>query len=164
MLRSRLVLPLLAGLLVLSACDTGDPTPDEVRRVFITEIAIDDAPLMQPNGDDWDGATGGGPDIYIELINGGALVASFEGDEFSGVDNNDFPLVWLPVPEIEFTRFNVDLGVDLFDEDPTTADDFMGGTETVNLQELIDSGVPNFVRLESADEEIQVSIRLRYER
>ena len=169
--RSALALLALTLLLPLAACDSGDPNdPDTtIRRVVITEIAIDDAPLTD-NGNDWDGTLGGGPDIYVLLVNddSGSVVESFEDDDFSNVDDQDFPLVYdLSNDPIEFTRFNTNLAFDLYDADePLTQgdDDYMGSTEAFNLQALVDGNRPNFLRLDSADGQISVSIRLRYER
>ncbi|MDX1419872.1 MAG: hypothetical protein R3181_07895 [Rubricoccaceae bacterium] len=167
--------------LSLSGCDTGDPSdPDTtIRRVIITEIIVDDAPLLRENGDDWDGGAfgvGEEPDIFVELVNDdtGSFLFDPPVDNFSNVDANDFPLVWSSSPgpdeetldETVFTRFNTNLAVDLYDEDPELTkgdDDFMGSTEAFNLQDLVDGDRPQFLRLESADGEIQVSLRLRYE-
>lgn len=170
MLRSRFALLLLVASLTLSACDSGMPNPNDIRRVFITQISIDDAPLFQPDGERWDGGIlPSGPDLYVELVNDdtGTLVESYDGADFSDVDTQDFPLIYdlgtVDFPEIEFTRFSTSLAFDVYDEDPTTEDDYIGSTEAFNLQDLIDSGLPNFVRLESADGEIQISFRLRYQ-
>ena len=164
----------LAPLLLLAACDTGGDGDDDgtIRRVLITEI--DDAPLTAPDGGGWDNdISGGGPDIYLELVNDdtGSLVESFQGNEFSNVDDQDFPLEYdldtdPALDPIVFTRFNTPLAFDLYDEDPQLTkgeDDYMGSTEAFNLQELIDGGRPSFLRVESTDGLITVSIRLRYE-
>jgi hypothetical protein len=176
----RRPLPLLALplLLPLAACDLFGGDDDDgdgtIRRVLITEIAIDDAPLTAPDGDGWDNdISGGGPDIYVELVNAdtGSLVESFLEHEFPNVDQQDFPLEYDldtdPDHEpITFTRFNTELAFDLWDEDPQLTkgdDDFMGSTESFNLQSLVDGDRPTFLRIDSADGEISVSIRLRYE-
>ena len=165
-------LPVLALTLPLGACDSDDPD-GTIRRVLITEIAIDDAPLLRPDGDSWDSGSGIGlgdePDLYVELVNddSGSIVESFRDENFSNVDERDFPLVYdLGEFPIEFSRFNTALAFDLYDEDPQLTkgeDDFVGSTGAFNIQDLIDGGRPNFLRLSSDDGEITVSVRFVYE-
>ena len=170
-------------LLPLAACDTGDPSdPDTtIRRVVITEVSVDDAPLLREDGDDWDGGVFGlgvNPDIFFELVNDdtGSFLIDPPVDNFTDVDANDFPLVWSASPgtderamdEVAFAqnRFDVSLAFDLYDEDPELTqgeDDYMGSTEAFNLQDLVDGSRPSFLDLESADGEISVRVRLRYE-
>ncbi|NNF57397.1 MAG: hypothetical protein HKN04_04075 [Rhodothermaceae bacterium] len=170
MMRSRLTLLLLACLLPLSACDTQDPDPNNVQRVFITEVRIVDAPLLRPDGDDWD-SLGGNPDIYVELVNAtsGNIIESYRDENFSNVGDNDFPLVYdlgMGLPEIEFNSFNGVLAFDMYDEDPQLTkgdDDYMGSTEEFTLRDIIDSGTPQFVSLTSANSDIVIRITLDYD-
>lgn len=170
--RSRIALLLAAlALPALAACDTGDPTPDQIRRVVITEIRITDAPLRQPDGDHWD-SLNGAPDIYVELINetGNTVVESYRDEHFPNVDGNDFPLVYAlgtDLPELTFNAFDLDLVFDLFDEDPSLTkgdDDYMGSTNVLNLLDVINSGAPSSASVTSPDGSIAVRVNLRYER
>ncbi len=168
-MRSR-TLPLLLALALsgLAACDTGEPSPDEIRRVFIREIDVDAAPIFNPDDPDgdWDGDLGGGPDIYVDLVNDdtGSILFSTDNAVVSNVRSQDLPLVFTITPELDFSRFDTPLAFDLYDYDPTTADDFMGSTERFTIQDILDAGAPAFYRVESADGQVVVSVRLRYER
>ena len=163
---TRYLLPLVL-LLFVAACDTGDPMGDEIRRVIITEVEIEAAPLVRSNGDDWDGGILGfeRPDIYFDLVNadtGGNAFSTFD-DDFSDVDNDDFPLVWVFDPGIQFTIFTAPLAFQIWDADDND-DDFMGMTNSFTIQQLIDQGAPVLFTIQSADGSISVRIRLEYSR
>jgi hypothetical protein len=184
---ARLYRPLLALtlLLYLPACDTGDDDgTGEITRVVITEVEVENAPLVQPDGDDWDGGVlgvGEEPDIYFDLVNAdtGSPILGTTVEEFSDVQQEDLPIVWSPTPgadentmeEIEFTRFGTPLAFDLWDADPELTkgdDDFMGSTESFTIQELVDMTTPPTVFTvqcpDTSDVDISIRIRLRYER
>ena len=141
---------------------------NEIRNVFIREIEIEVAPLLRPDGSDWDNVIlgiGDEPDIYFDLVNDdtGGLIASTLGDDFANVESQDFPLVWVFDPEIPFTRFSTSLAFDIWDSD-SNDDDFMGNTEAFTIQQLIDRGAPVLFTIQSSDGLISVRIRLLYER
>lgn len=184
--RSATVLPALLLLLPLAACDTaGDSTPGPIRRVVIEEVEVENAPLLRPDGDDWDSGGGIGlgeePDIYFDLVNadtGGPIMATTV-DEYSNVRPEDLPLVWSTTPgtdekamsEVIFTRFSTPLSFDLYDEDPQVTkgeDDFMGSSETFTIQTLVDMANPPTVFTvsspDTSDVDISIRMRLRYER
>ena len=173
----------LALLLPLAACDTGGDDDDgAIRRVLITEVEVEAAPLVQDDGDDWDSGAGIGageePDIYFELVNSdtGSPILATTVEEFSNVQPDDLPIVWSTTPgtdemmmeEVSFTRFGTPLAFDLWDEDPQLTkgdDDFMGSTESFLIQDLIDQPTPPTVfTVQSDDGSISVRMRLRYER
>ena len=165
---------LLVALLVLpfAACDSSDPMGNEIRTVFITEIEIEQAPLTRPDGSDWDDhilGIGNEPDIYFDLINADTfgITESTLGEDFANVDNQDFPLVWLYDPGIDFAFFSTSLAFRIWDSDdkndPTESDE-MGITQAFTIQQLIDSGSPSLFTIQSASGLISVRIRLRYER
>ncbi len=164
------VLLVLLLVVPLAACDSGDPMGTQIRTVFISDIEIERAPLMRPDGSDWDdGIIGIGdePDIYFDLVNDdtGSINASTFGDDFPNVENQDFPLVWVFDPEITFTRFTTQLAFDILDSDDTNnpvESDFMGSTQAFTIQQLIDSGAPSLFTIQSVDGLISVRIRLRY--
>ena len=139
---TRYLLPLVL-LLFVAACDTGDPMGDEIRRVLITEVEIEAAPLVRSTGDDWDG---------------GIL-----GFERPVVVHDDFPLVWVFDPGIQFTIFTAPLAFQIWDADDND-DDFMGMTNSFTIQQLIDQGAPVLFTIQSADGSISVRIRLEYSR
>ncbi len=161
---------LLVALFVLpiTACDSNsaDPMGDEIRDVFISEIEIEFAPLLRPDGSDWDDVIlgiGDEPDIYFDLVNDdtGGIIASTQGDDFPNVESQDFPLVWVFDPEISFTRFSTSLSFDIWDSDSNN-DDIMGNTEAFTIQQLIDGGAPVLFTIQSSDGLFSVRIRLRY--
>ena len=181
MRRPFLLLLLLPFLAPLAGCDSGDPTPDEIRRVYITEVEITSLDFFNPNSSDgdWDSDFGGGPDVYFDLVNDitGAIYESTQGNEHANVRQADLPIVWSSSPsgderdiaEYDFGTgdFDTDLAFDLWDEDPQLTkgdDDFMGFTDAFRIRDILDVGAPNTYRIDSADGLISVRIRLRYTR
>ena len=146
----RRSLLLLALPLVLTACDSGRDGPP--RRAVITAVQIDDAPLRAANGNEWDGAGGGGPEVYFRLLLAGdaptsAGVLNPRDDQFvvntrtpgqawvDDVRGSDFPLVWTIDGGFEIRNLNDEYQIALVDYDPTTEDDVMISTRTFRLSE-----------------------------
>lgn len=180
MLRSSLAVLALTALVISSTgCDTSEPTLNEIRRVFITEVRIASVDFVNPESSDgdWDSDFGGGPDVYFDLVDDdtGAIYESTLGDEFPNVDSRDLPLVWSAspgsnersIPEIDVNQFNRLFAFDIWDEDPQLTkgdDDFMGFTESFTFGEIIDRGAPASFRVQSADGRTVVDMQLRYTR
>ena len=151
----------LVGLvLTASACDSG--RDDVVRRAFVTQISIIDAPLFRENGDRWDGGPlPSGPDIFLE-IEGTSGVTLLSTRDLTDIDGNTvgvlqdadavsfpFTFVFPDVPETEFNDLNRVLVVELRDADVTGSESMLftesftfdafaptraGGTSNVLLQ------------------------------
>ena len=167
---------LLLAPLALAACDTGSPSdPDDIRRAYITEIVVESVPLTMPDGSGWDGSTGAGPDVYVELVNDntGSPIVDTEAGHVSNVSSTSFPLRWTfgsgpddYGPEIEFSRFDTPLALDVYDFDPTTSDEYMGSTEQFRIRDFIESagGPRTYVPVRSEDGLYNLAIRLRYTR
>ena len=134
---------LLALPLLLTACDSGRDRPP--RRAVVTAVQIDDAPLRAANGNDWDGAGGGGPEVYFRLLFAGdaptsAGVLNPRDDAFvlnlttpgqawvDDVRGSDFPLVWAVDGGFEIRNLTDEYQIALVDYDPTTEDDVMIST------------------------------------
>lgn len=154
-----------ALLLPLAACDSDDPTPDNIRRVVITQVSIEDVPDRMPDGDTWDNDPTGlssDPDLFFDLLDsGGSLVATTEDEDFANIDpDTELPVSW--DTDIVFNRFDRTLFFEIYDNDPSSTD-LMGFTESFLLQDLVDQN-RTFISLESDDGEIFVTVRLRFER
>lgn len=148
--------------LPIAACNSGDPTVDDFRRVVITEVAVESWPIRKPNGDRWDGFPTENPDIYFDIVDsGGQLIFTTEDDDESNVGDNDPGPRW--VTDIQFNNFNRTLNFEVWDSD-TDDDDFMGETESFSLIDLADRGFLTFVSTESTDQITVVTARLRWER
>lgn len=165
MLRPTLTALALLALLPLAACDSGDADPDDISRVIITQVTIEDVPNLMPDGDAWDEDPTGissDPDLYFDLLTtGGSLEATTEDDDQANIDpDTDLPVSW--TLSETFNRFDQALYFEIFDKDPTS-EDFMGETETFLLQDLVDQN-RTFVSLESDDGEIFMTVRVQFER
>ena len=166
----------LVGLvLTASACDSG--RDDVVRRAFVTQISIIDAPLFRENGDRWDGgAFPSGPDIFLE-IEGTSGVTLLSTRDLTDIDGNTvgvledaeatsfpFTFVFPDVPETEFNDLNRVLVVELRDADPDGSQSMLF-TESFTLDEFAPTragGSTNF-RVESADGSALVQITVDWE-
>jgi hypothetical protein len=179
---------LVGAPLLLTACDSGSNggTP---RTAVVTAVQIDDGPLVDVNGAQWDGAGAGGPEIYFRLFyadedyvgDPGSDVLNPRDDEFvinvsnpdqawyDDVRTSDFPLVWDVDGGFEVRDLREDYRVVLFDYDPTTSDDVMISTRTFSFDEEAPGqtdGREDTITLEGegADEnEVQVRLRVVYE-
>ena len=176
---------LLGAPILLTACDSGSNggTP---RRAIVTAVQIDDGPLVDVNGNDWDGDLGGGPEMYFRLLyaddsDTSAGVLNPRDDEFvvnvsnpdqawyDDVRTSDFPLVWDVDGGFEVRDLREDYRVVLFDYDPTTSDDVMISTRTFSFDEEAPSqtdGREDTITLEGEgvdENEVQVRLRVVYE-
>ena len=179
------LLALVAAPLLLTACDTNqDRAP---RRAIITAVQIDDAPLRDAaNGNEWDGAAGGGPEVYFRLLNAdesatspGTLNPRDDSfvlnqttpgqawvDDVSGVD---FPLVWAVDGGFEVRNLRDAFRVALYDYDPLDSDDLMGETEVFTFADdapAIADGREDTIVLDGVGlggDQVRVRLRVRYE-
>lgn len=181
----RSLLLLVAAPLLITACDTNrDRAP---RRAIVTAVQIDDAPLRDPaNGAEWDGATGGGPEVYFRLLyadqnetSRGALNPRDDGFVrnqltpgqawVDDVDGADFPLVWTVDGGFEVRDLRDEFRVALYDYDPVGGDDLMGETGTFTFGDeapAIADGREDTVVLDGVGlggEQVRVRLRVRYE-
>ncbi len=141
---------LLALPLLLTACDSG--RGDVPRRAVITAVQIDDAPLRAANGNEWDGAGGGGPDVYFRLLLAGDaptsagvlnprddafVVNTFRPEQgwYDDVRGSSFPLVWSVEGGFEVRSLTEEYEIVLVDYDPTTEDDVMISTRPFRFAE-----------------------------
>ena len=178
---------LLAASLLLASCDSQDGPP---RRAVLTAVQIDDAPLLDVNRDRWDGAGGGGPEIYFRLFyadedfirDPGRDLLNPRDDRFvanafdpetpwyDDVAPTDFPLIWDVQGGFELRDLDEPFRLVLFDYDPTTQDDPMISTRVFTFAEAAPDrtdGRDDTVVLEGegADRDrILVRLRVRYER
>ncbi len=180
----RRSLLLLALPLLLTACDSGRGRAP--RRAVLTAVQIDDAPLRAANGNDWDGAGGGGPEIYFRLLLAGdaptsAGVLNPRDDQFvvntrtpgqawvDDVRGSDFPLVWSVESGFEIRDLTEEYQVAIIDYDPTTEDDVMISTRPFRFSEQapeVTDGREDTIVLEGVGADaarVRVRLRVRYE-
>ncbi len=179
----RRSLLLVAAPLLLSACDTTRDRPP--RRAIVTAVQIDDAPLRDPaSGSEWDGAGGGGPEVYFRLLYADESTTSRgalnpRDDRFvlnqrtpgqPWVDDtrgSDFPLVWAVDGGFEVRDLRDSFRVALYDYDPTTEDDLMGVTQAFTFADGapdIADGREDTIILDGTDQSlVRVRLRVRYE-
>lgn len=133
----RTLLTLTLGAFVFVGCDSNDDNNDRIDRVRITEVSITEFPCDTPNGDDWDGGLTPDPDIYYVLFNADNddELDSTDGDEFSNTECGDI-ISW--DTDYSSRDFDRPLIIELYDEDPTSDDDFMGATREFDLNESFD--------------------------
>ena len=170
----RLLLALGVALSV-SACDSN--RDDRVRRAFITQITVVDAPVLRPDGSRWDGgAFPSGPDIFVEVegANGVELLSSRdivdgEGNSvgtFQDADAVDFPITFVfpDVRETEFNDLNRVLRIELRDADLTGSQSMLF-TDQFTLDEFAptSAGVTSNFRVESADRTALVQVTVDWE-
>ena len=168
---------LLAALvLAVSACDSGSNN-DTVRRGFVTQISIIDAPLFKDNGDRWDGGIiPSGPDIFLEIegTNGVTLLSTRDITDADGssvgvledAEAVDFPFTFVfpDIPDTEFDDLNRVLRVELRDADPTGSENMLF-TESFTLDAFAPTspGGSSNVRVESADGTAIVQLTVDWE-
>ena len=175
---------LLALPLLLTACDSGRDQPP--RRAVLTAVQIDDAPLRAANGNEWDGAGGGGPEVYFRLLLAGdaptsAGVLNPRDDAFvlnqitpgqawvDDVSGSDFPLVWSVEGGFEIRNLNDEYQIAVIDYDPTTEDDVMISTRRFRFSEQapeVTDGREDIIVLEGVGADaarVRVRLRVVYE-
>lgn len=137
MIPFRILCLLTLSAFVFVGCDSGE-NGDTIDRVTITSVEINEFPEEEPGGGDWDGGLTPNPDIYYILYDDdtGSELDNADGDNFSDVDNGDLPLIW----DGDYTSRDLDrpLAIELYDEDPTNEDDFMGSTDVFRLNDAFD--------------------------
>ena len=176
---------LLAAPLLLTACDTAD-TDRAPRRAVVTAVQVDDAPLREPGTDnEWDGAGGGGPEVYFRLFyadedyqtNPGGDVLNPRDDAFvvntaapgtpyyENVSGSLFPLVWSVDGGFEVRGLQDEYRVVLYDFDPFGGDDAMITTRTFTFAEQaperVDGREDTIVLDGVGADEDRVRVRLR---
>lgn len=167
---------LAALILTVSACDSGRDD-DVVRRGFVTQISIIDAPLFKDNGDRWDGGViPSGPDIFLEIesTSGVTLLSTRDITDADGssvgvlqdADETSFPFTFVfpDVPDTEFDDLNRVLLVELRDADVTGSENMLF-TESFTLDEFAPTrpGGTSNIRVESADGTALVQITVDWE-
>ncbi|HEX8299978.1 MAG TPA: hypothetical protein VF594_12520 [Rubricoccaceae bacterium] len=184
-LPTRLSHLVLLAPLALTACDTNSDGPP--RRAIVTAVQIDDAPLSDPaNGDSWDGAGGGGPEVYFRLLyadesptspgvlnprDDAFVVNTFTPGQpwVDDVNGANFPLVWTVDGGFEVRGLDDEYRVVLYDYDPIGGDDVMILTRTFTFAEAapdIADGREDTIVLDGvgADESlVRVRLRVVYE-
>ena len=178
-------LALLASPLLLAACDTAG-TDRAPRRAIVTAVQVDDAPLREvATGNEWDGAGGGGPEVYFRLFfadedyqtNPDRDVLNPRDDLFvvnrstpgtpyyENVFGSLFPLVWSVDGGFEVRGLQDEYRVVLYDYDPTTDDDPMISTRTFTFSEqapeFVDGAEDTIVLDGVGADEDRVRVRLR---
>ena len=174
MMSRRSLLICLVSLVSFSACDTGDGIP---RGVEIYQIAIEDTPLFQPDGERWDGGViPSGPDVYFLLVDrSGNILLNTDDEELnrdvngSGVGNYmdvggpDFPLVWDLEPAFYLPGFDRSFEIIVKDDDPTTTDDEIDFTEQFQFYSddaRVNQDTDLVVRSPSGDTTVRIRYRL----
>ena len=185
--RLALVASFALPALGLAACDSNTDRPP--RRAIVTAVQIDDGPLRDVNGNAWDGAGGGGPEIYFRLFYADTDFRTRPGDDVlnprddrfvvntldpaqpwvNDTEGIDFPLVWTVDGGFEVRDFQESYRVVLYDYDPTNEDDPMISTRTFTFAEAapdIADGREDTIVLDGvgADETlVRVRLRVVYE-
>lgn len=133
-------LALLLALLPLAACDSGGT--DEITRVTITSITVDEAPLVAPDGGDWDNGLGqGSADVYVRAQLDGITVRDTRRSDFEDLDAGDLPAELDLDGGIVLNQLVGDLTFEMVDNDggAASADALMGETDPANLASLVAS-------------------------
>lgn len=133
----RRFLPLLL-VAALAACDSGT---DAVTQVRITSITVDDAPLVAPDGGDWDNGIGqGSADVYVRAQINGITVADNRSSDFEDLDANDIPADLDLDGGFTINQLMGTLTFEMVDNDggAASSDPVMGETEGTALETLID--------------------------
>lgn len=169
------LLLVLGVALSVSACDSN--RDERVRRAYITQISIIDAPLFKPNGDRWDGGIlPSGPDIFVEVegASGVELLSSRDIVDADGgsvgvlqdAEASSFPatFVFPNVRETEFNDLNRVLRVELRDADATGSESMLF-TDQFTFDEFAptSAGVTTNFRVESADRTALIQITVDWE-
>lgn len=157
-MRSVPLLVLFASL-VAAGCDSGSQGPPRSARIL--EVAVTDAPLVDPsNGQDWDGDIGGGPEVYFRLFDADVDVVADPGADrlnprddaevfavdsaepwYEDVRDSTFPLFWDVEPGYVVRDLEDELVVALFDYDPFGDDDPMAVSEVFRMGDVAPSQV-----------------------
>lgn len=157
----RRLLPLVL-LLPIVGCDSTGLTADDVRRAFAYEIELEDIPLRQPNGDEWDGGvTVPDPDVYLVLETEGGFVIA-ETAPFANVDGRDLP-VFYPLPDVELDldeRFYLVA----YDDDGLLADEFMDEIGPIRLRPFLTESLDEQIRLVSDSGQLEARLRVEWSR
>ena len=163
MMISRSLLAITFGAILFVGCDSNDNNDDgPPNRVTITEVVINEFPDRN-EGERWDGGViPSNADVYFLLRNADNdnVLIDTDGDNFQDVEIGDAPLAW--DTDYRTTDFRRPLYIELYDEDPTNEDDFMGDTEDFNLGEAADD---NFRRtMTVTGDGISILLRLEWDR
>lgn len=190
MLRLRTA-ALLAAPVVFSACSVGDPTPDQIRRGFVTRVVVNDFPVYNiAENVGWDGGNVNDEqaDVYFRLLgrtDADELLNS-EQDDIVVIDDNDgdpsnnpnnygnagdgdTPLVW-DVENYEINVLDRTLRLELKDDDSGAfdEDDRMSVSSEFRLEDYIPSDLSGNrtvgIDVSSPDGEFDARITVRFER
>jgi hypothetical protein len=111
----------LIALMILALGCRKEKDPDQVR---IKSITVTTFPSTN-SGSSWDDF-GGDPDIYIDVMVGGNLFATFQSVHFSDATNT-IQYEFIPGSPILIDNLSSDVGIQLYDYDDLSADDLMTG-------------------------------------
>ncbi|OZC03689.1 hypothetical protein [Rubricoccus marinus] len=157
LLLSRILPLLLIG--VVAGCDSNPLRANDVRRGFVRTFELEDFPLVQPDGNEWDsGLTSPNPDIYLVLeTRSGELI--IETAPIPNVDSRDLP-VFYDVPATE-VGIDEEVYVVLYDDDGLLDDEFIDEIGPFRLGDYLESDLNESFRVTSGsgDTEVRLSVR-----
>ncbi len=161
----------LSTALLVAGCDSGE-SDGPPRTARIIKVTVNDAPLVDVNGDGWDGGSDG-PEIYFRLFDSDVDFVADPGsdrlnprdddevipldsgsDWYNDVDAGSFPLVWDIEPGYVVRDLDDQLYITLFDYDPTTGDDPMAESSVFRLETNAPArvtGTPSVINLTGVD-------------
>lgn len=121
--------------------------PTSVR---ITNVAILSAPLSD-GGSSWD--FGGDADVYFDLeTSGGTVVSTSEANAYQNVTS--YPISWNYTNPLQINSLTQNYRIVIYDDDTTSADDYMGQTSLFNFGQY--SSYPSTITVSGSG----VSVRL----
>lgn len=151
---------LAALVLVVPGCDSSLGV-DDIRRGFVYELVLEDIPLVQPDGDDWDGGvTSPRPDVYLSLETRGGLILA-ETVPLANVGDRDLPVVY-SIPGVEI-GVDEEIVIAAYDDDGLLDDEFMGEIGPFRLREFLGPDLRESFRVASVKEPFEVRVRLDWD-
>lgn len=147
----------LAFLLVFAAgCDSTSLQSSDVRRAFIYEFVLQEIPLRQPDGRDWDsGLSTPEPDVYLVLeTESGQEIAVTE--PFPNVDGRILPVTF-GIPDSE-VRLNEDLYIVLYDDDGLLSDEYMDQIGPFRVGDFLTPALNESFRVFSDESDVRVRL------
>jgi hypothetical protein len=144
----------LAGPLILGACDSVNGGDDPIRRAFVTRVIIDEFPVSNPAAGGWDGGGDGQADLYFRIL--GSTGQILNGEEstlvtadgqagsrvFTDAGIEDIPVTYT-VNDFLIDALDRSLTVEVKDDDsPLSADDVIGESTSFRLENHIPNPLP----------------------
>jgi hypothetical protein len=146
--------------LALPACDLVEDESDEMEdesftEATITAVTIEDIPFSTSQGEGWDLTSA--PDPYWQLFDSNDNSQAVSDVRFDNVNSNSLPIRFTNI-NFNITDFNKRFSFVVWDDDATTADDFMGSTRFFQMSEPAGNGYPSTLTVSGGDVRITMDL------